>query len=287
MHHFGSQYGGHREPEKYISPFDGFFERVDVAGGGETGFGRIEILAAHRKHSFAVAHHHVFRLDAQRDVKLRARNGCCARAVDDHFHLSDLLACDLERVEQRGGRNDRRAVLVVVHDGDRKLLLEPLLDHETLGGLDVLEVDAAESDRDILDRFDKFFGIFRVYLDVEYVYIGEGFEQKPLAFHYRLAGLGSDVAEPQDGRPVGDDGDEVSLVGIFVCVVGIFFDLEARFGYAGRIGERKVFLRTVRFGRDYLDLAGSALGMIGQRFVPQAFFVCFHVSFRYHSFLFD
>ena len=26
LHHFGSQYVGHREPEKYISPFDGFVE---------------------------------------------------------------------------------------------------------------------------------------------------------------------------------------------------------------------------------------------------------------------
>ena len=40
--------------------------------------------------------------------------------------------------------DDGRAVLIVVEDGNVHLLLEPLLDDEALGRLDVFQVDAAE-----------------------------------------------------------------------------------------------------------------------------------------------
>ena len=41
-----------------------------------------------------------------------------ARAVDDHLGRLDVAAGQMERVDEAGRRDDGRAVLVVVEDGD-------------------------------------------------------------------------------------------------------------------------------------------------------------------------
>ena len=83
------------------------------------------------------------------------------------------LLDNFQRVEQRGGRDDRRAVLVVVEDGDVHRLLERFFDVEALGGLDILEVDAAEGRLQELAALDDFVGILSVEFDIEDVDIGE------------------------------------------------------------------------------------------------------------------
>ena len=67
-----------------------------------------------------------------------------AGAGADELDVLDPLADDLQAVEDRRCRDDRRAVLVVVEDRDLHALAELRLDHEAFGRLDVLEVDAAE-----------------------------------------------------------------------------------------------------------------------------------------------
>ena len=75
-------------------------------------------------------------------VEAGERRGARARA--DQLDLADVLADDLQPVEHGRGRDDRRAVLVVVEDRDLHALAQLALDVEALGRLDVLEVDAAE-----------------------------------------------------------------------------------------------------------------------------------------------
>src|SRR3954471_19341429 len=72
----------------------------------------------------------------------------------EHSQALDRLVDDLQGVEERSHHDHRGAVLVVVEDGDVELLLEPVLDLETTGGGDVLEIDPAEGGRDQLDRLD-------------------------------------------------------------------------------------------------------------------------------------
>ena len=97
-------------------------------------------------------------------------------------------------------------MLVVVHDGDVELLLQAPFNLEAFGGLDVLEVDAAECGRYGLDGGYEFFGVFLVDFDVEHVDACVYLEQQALALHYRLAAHGADVAQAEHGRAVGDDG---------------------------------------------------------------------------------
>ena len=78
------------------------------------------------------------------DEQLEAGDAGGAGAIDDELAGLEVAAGQLQRVDQAGGGDDRRAVLVVVEDRDVEQLLQPLLDDEAVGRLDILEVDAAE-----------------------------------------------------------------------------------------------------------------------------------------------
>ena len=58
--------------------------------------------------------------------------------------LANPLAGELKRVDNRRGNNDRRPMLIIVEDGNAHAGLRLLLDLETLGTLDVLEIDSAK-----------------------------------------------------------------------------------------------------------------------------------------------
>ena len=70
-----------------------------------------------------------------------------------------LLVDDLQRVLERGQRDDGGAVLVVVEHRDVEQLLEALLDLEARRRGDVLEVDAAEGRGDAHDGLDDLVGV--------------------------------------------------------------------------------------------------------------------------------
>ena len=64
--------------------------------------------------------------DARVEEDVGDRHARRADAGDDDLDVLDPLADDRERVEQRGEDDDRRAVLVVVEDGDVELVPQPL-----------------------------------------------------------------------------------------------------------------------------------------------------------------
>ena len=125
----------------------------------------------------AVAHEDVLALHAEPHVVLGGADGRGAGAGEDDLHLVDLLADDLERVEQRGAGDDRRAVLVVVEDGDLHRLPQRLLDVEAVGRLDVLEVDAADGGLEELAELDDVVGDLGADLEIEDVDVGELLEE--------------------------------------------------------------------------------------------------------------
>ena len=86
-----------------------------------------------------------------------------------HFDVLDALLLDLQRVEQAGAHHDGGAVLVVVEDRDVAQLLELLLDDETLGRLDILEIDRTEGGLQRADNLGQPLRIGLVHLDVETV----------------------------------------------------------------------------------------------------------------------
>jgi hypothetical protein len=172
-----------------------------------------------------------------------------AGAVQHHLHVLRSLAGDVAGVDQAGGADDRRAVLVVVEHRDVEQLLQLGLDAEALGALDVLQIDAAEGDADVLDHRDDLVGVLGADLDVDGVDVAEALEQDGLAFHHRLGGQGPQVAQAQDRGAVGDHRHQVALGGVFVGHVRIGGDGVDRHGDAGRIGQGQVALGGHRLGR--------------------------------------
>ena len=170
---------------------------------------------------------------------------------------SILLAGELERVQQRGEDDDRGAVLVVVEDRDVERSLEALLDLEAAGRADVLEVDAAEGGGDGLDGRDDLVRVLGAQAEREGVDAAELLEQHRLPLHDRHRRLGPDVAEPEDGAAVGDDGHRVALDRVLEGLVAVVGDRLADAGDAGRVGHAQVVAGAQRVLVVLLDLAAD------------------------------
>ena len=175
-------------------------------------------------------------------------------AVDHDAEVLDLLADDLEGVDQGRHHHDGRAVLVVVEDGDVELLLQALLDLEAPRSRDVLQVDAAEGRRQVLDGLDDLVRVLGVEADRERVHVGELLEERRLALHDGHRRPRPDVPEPEHGRAVGDDGDGVALDGQVEGPLGVVGYRPADAGDARRVDHREVVAGTdLELGAD-LDL---------------------------------
>ena len=93
---------------------------------------------------------------------------------------------------------------------------------------------------DILDRPHEVVDVFRVDLDVEHVDVREALEQHSFAFHDGFSRQSTDVAKPEDRRPIGYDSDQVSSRGVLEGVVRILGDLGAWHRDARAVGQRQV-----------------------------------------------
>jgi len=275
--HLGRQRVGLRDAQEHVGVVQRLGQRRDAPRGGEFALHRVDVLAVDRDRSMTVAKHHVLAADAEFHEQARAGDGGGSGAVDHDAHFVQLLAGDLRAVQKRRRGDDRRAVLVVVHQGNVQLLAQAGLDLETLRGLDVLEVDASEGGSDGFHRADELLGIGRVDLDVEGVDACIGLEEHAFALHDGLGRQGTDVAQSEDGRAVRDHGHEVALARVFVNVVRLFGDGQRRSRHAGRVGQRQIVLRMIGFGRDDPDLTGAAFAVVAQRRVVELRF-CVHLS---------
>ena len=128
-------------------------------------------------------------------------------------------------------------MLVVVEDRNIHQFSQPLLDDEALRRFDVLEVDAAET-REVPHGGDEFVGVFGRNFQIDGINVGEALEQHRLAFHDGLGRQRAEIAEPQNGRAIGDHGDKVGLCGVIEGERRVFGDGKHGHGHARRIGER-------------------------------------------------
>src|SRR4029078_5633856 len=90
-------------------------------------------------------------------------------------------------------------------------VLQARLDLETARRGEVLEVDAAEYRRDQPYRADDLVDVLGRQADRKRIDVGELLEQHRLAFHHRDRRFGPQVADAEDRRSIGDDGDGVVL----------------------------------------------------------------------------
>src|SRR5215216_1589547 len=139
------EYVRRREPEEEVGSCDGVKEvaRPSLWVGvlGEPPLGLIEILASLVDNALRVAADDVLRARCQDDLGARHPRG--TDAVHDYAEALDLLAHDLEGVDQSPQHHDGRTVLVVVEHRDVQIFLQALFDLEAPRCRDVLKVYAA------------------------------------------------------------------------------------------------------------------------------------------------
>ena len=152
----------------------------------------------------------------------------------------------------------------VVEHRDVHLRLQFFFDLEATWRRDVFQVDPAERDRNVFDGFDELVGVFRIDFDVEYVDTCINFEQQTFTLHDGFAAEGANIAQAEHGGSVGDDSYQIAFCCIFICILRVFLNFEARFCNARRVGERKIGLCTVRLGGYYFNLTRFALRMVEQ-----------------------
>ena len=216
-------------------------QRARVGGDGEFRFVDIHTLFALMvNYAARIQHEQVLGSHAQRFEKLAGGDGAGARAVNHDFDLAHVLAGDLQRVEQRRAGNDRRAVLIVVENGNIQFFDEPLFNFEAFRRLDIFQVNAAKGGRQRLADLDNFIRAARSDLDIKDIDIGELLKEHALSFHHRLRRQRTAIAQAQDGAAIGDDGDQVGAGGQLEDGERILVDLQHRFRHARRIGQREV-----------------------------------------------
>ena len=125
---------------------------------------------------------------------------------------------------------------------NRNLSLRPqrIQNAEALRLRKIFEIDSAEAGLDRQYGLDDLVGVFGVEHDGPGIYPAQIFVEQRLAFHHWQACFGSNVAESQHARAIGDDGDGVPLVRVFVNQFGIGGNGFARRRHAGRIPNSKV-----------------------------------------------
>ena len=143
--HLGRDGAGDREADEHVRSYQRVLEGARRCLGGELHLLGVGVVrAAAVDDSLAVAEDDVLLADSELEVEAKAAEGGGTGAGEHELHILDALAGNLERIDECRAGDDRRAVLIVVEDRDVHLGLEPALDLETLGRLDVLEIDAAE-----------------------------------------------------------------------------------------------------------------------------------------------
>ena len=146
--------------------------------------------------------------------------------------------------------------------------------HETIRRLDVLQIDAAERRFQHLAGANDIPWVAGSQLQIEDIDIGEAFEENALAFHHRLTGLGTDVAQAQHGGTIGHHRDQISLGGVLVGKVRLLLDFQTRNRDTGGIGEAQIALRGAGFGRRNRNLPGRSRRVVLQHI----FFAYVHLT---------
>src|SRR5262249_31669109 len=135
--------------------------------------------------------------------------------------------------------HDGGAVLIIVKDRNPEIE-QPCFDVETAWRGDVLQVDAAEDRRDQANGANDVFDVLTGQADGEGVHAGELLEQNGLPFHDRNRGRGAEIADPEDGRAVGNDGNGVVLEREVEDSLRIAMDLVTNGRDAGCVGETQI-----------------------------------------------
>ena len=151
---------------------------------------------------------------------------------------------------------------------EHTVFFQGVFNDKAFRGLDVFEVNTAEGGAHQFHKFHDFCGVPRVHADGEGIDIAKRFEQQGFSFHNGHGGGSADISQPKHGGSVGNDADEVGMIGVDIKHGGVFMDFHAGFGNTGGVGQGEVVI-IAHGGLDAnLDFS-LKLFVHGQSFFPQ------------------
>ena len=168
------------------------------------------LFTAFINNAFGIAQNGIVMRQAHCLDQLKTGNAGRAGAINADFDILNVAARQVQRIDETGGANNRRAVLVVMKHRNIHHFAQLAFNDKAIGRFDVFQINAAKARPQMLHRIDESVGVFRVQFEVNRVDIGKTFEQNRLTFHHRLRGQRAQIAQPQNRRAVGDDGDHIA-----------------------------------------------------------------------------
>ena len=73
------------------------------------------------------------------------------------------------------------------------------------------------------------------------------------------------MAQPQDGRPVGDDCDQITAIGVFKRRIRVGFDFAAGDGHTGGVGQAEIGLGEKGLGGHDFGFTRLGFTVVAQR----------------------
>ena len=216
--------------------------------------------------AFGIAEDDIAARQAHRQHQVETGDARRARAVDHDFGVLNFTTRQVQRVDQPGRGDDRRAVLIVMENRNVHQLAQALFDDEAIGRLDVFEIDAAAGGAEIAHGADEGVDIFGVDLQIDGVDVGKTLEEDGFALHHRLGRQCAEIAQAQDRRAVGDHRHAIAPRGVVIGAIGIGGDGAHGNRDPGGIGKGKVALCRHRLGGADFELAGLVPGVKRQGF---------------------
>ena len=186
-HHVGRQYPGAGQAKEQIGPVDHLIQRAQVGGLGIGGFliGHL-VGAAGPDQPGQIAQPDILAEHPQFQQHVQTGDPGSTAAGGHDLDLVKAFPGHMQRVGGGGPDHDGGAVLIVVKHRNRHPLAAQLFHHETVGGLDILQIDRAKGRFQRADDVGQLVGVRLVQFDVETVDVGEFLEQNRLALHHRL-----------------------------------------------------------------------------------------------------
>ena len=223
-------------------------------------------LTAAPDHALGVAQNDIFGPHAHGLDQLRTGDGSCTRAIDHELRRFQIAPGQMAGIDQAGGGDNRRAMLIIMKDRNIHQFAQALFNHKAFRRLDVFQIDAAKGRAQIAHSIDESVGVFGIHAKIHGIDIGKALEQSGLAFHHRLRCQRAQIAKPEHRRAIGNHRDEITLGCIVIGKARVAMDMEARLRDTWRIGQAQIPRRDQRLGQAYFKLAGPAFPVHCQRF---------------------
>ena len=126
--------------------------------------------------TFRIEHEYIFLKRTQCMVHFGTRNGGSTGTIHYNFSRFNIFSDNFQRVEQSGGTNNGRSMLIVVHDRNIQLLLESLFNFEAFRSRNILQINSTESRFQNFDRSNELVHIFCIQFDIKNINIGINFK---------------------------------------------------------------------------------------------------------------